>query len=148
LWIQLLKYVRFIPQCGILLRIVAKMIAQVVVFLVIFITVVVGFALAFHMLIGDAAYRFRGWGVACLSLFRMVVGDIDYEEIEATYNWLAVVLFFVYVAVSAILLLNLLIAMLNTAYVSVERATGECFYSLCVFIHSFIVFSFSFSHSR
>jgi hypothetical protein len=56
---------------------------------------------------------------------RMAVGDFDWQEVEHC-GPMAILLFFTYLALATILLLNLLIAMLNESYEQVvEKAQSE-----------------------
>lgn len=56
----------------------------------------------------------------------MTTGDFNWSEIEKSYDVLASILYFVFMAVSAILLLNLLIAMLNQSYTDIiDKARFE-----------------------
>jgi len=125
-WLNILRYMRIIKDLGILFRVITKMASDVVIFISVFLVFVVSFALAFHMSIGHKVYDFRTWGYSILALIRMVVGDFDWELIEDTNVVFVRILFFVYLMIAAILLINLLIAMLNKSYSDViQKAASE-----------------------
>jgi len=119
LWVKILKFIRIIQQFGILIRIILKMISNVIIFLIIFMVIVIGFALSFHVVIGANVDSFDSFGSSILTLFRITYGQFDWSGIQNSHNGLAVALYFLYVTTSAILLLNLLIAMLNQSYTQV-----------------------------
>ncbi len=69
----------------------------------------VGFGLAFHILL-PSVDSFRTWALSMLALFRILIGDLDLNQImELPQTTLAVILFIAQVIISSILLLNLLI---------------------------------------
>eukprot|EP01114_Cavostelium_apophysatum_P015287 TRINITY_DN4132_c0_g1_i6.p1 TRINITY_DN4132_c0_g1~~TRINITY_DN4132_c0_g1_i6.p1 ORF type:complete len:1033 (+),score=314.81 TRINITY_DN4132_c0_g1_i6:90-3188(+) len=125
-WFNLLRYMRAFRDVGVLFRVMTKMAGDVAIFLTIFLVFVVSFALAFHMLVGSKIHEFRSWGYAIMTLIRVIVGDFEWEHIEESNLAFVRVLFFAYLVIVPILLINLLIAMLNKSYSDVvERAVSE-----------------------
>jgi len=95
-------------------------------FLAIYGVFAIGFSLAFHILIGQSVESMRSWERAFFATYRMIFGDFDWDAIEGTQRYFAMGLLFVHLSVSAILMLNLLIAMLNKSYADiVEKSTQE-----------------------
>jgi len=125
-WLNILRYMRVIKDFGILFRVITKMMKDVITFIAVFMLFVVSFALAFHISIGTKIYNFRTWGYSILALIRMVVGDFDWAPIEETNIVYVRFIFYIYLVVASILLINLLIAMLNRSYSDViTKAASE-----------------------
>jgi Polycystin cation channel len=125
-WFTLLKFLRLHPDIGILLRIIKKELRDASIFLVVYLAVLFGFAVAFHMLVGVHYHDFRTVWSSTYALFRLSIGDFKTYSFGSTGDYLAFVLFILYLAISVILLLNLLIAMLNQSYANVyEEASLE-----------------------
>lgn len=62
LFVKLFKFLRIFEQIGILLRVINKMLNSVFIFLIIYVVIVMGFAMAFHILIGEKIDSYRSWG--------------------------------------------------------------------------------------
>jgi hypothetical protein len=61
---------RIVQEIGILMRIISLMVRQVFVFAFLLGVVSAGFALAFHVLLGEEVYSHRSWQWSILALIR------------------------------------------------------------------------------
>lgn len=148
-WVQLLRYVQYIPIVGPLARVLAKVLPDVAAFSVLFIVYLAGAAVAFSLAFGREVRRLQGqvlplpraltrhsplhqmaefstvW-VTLVSLFRGTFGDLDYDRMAEVNRVLAPVLAVLHLAIGGVLVINLLIALLNTRYeASHKEATQE-----------------------
>lgn len=97
---------------------------ELVKFSVVIFIVMLGFAMSFHALFGNV----ESFGVTCLHLFKGLLGDADFfdEFSGGRYDAVASFLFCVYLVVIAVMLLNLLIAVLSTSHSRIaEKADQE-----------------------
>jgi len=125
-WARLLKYMRVFKSFGILLRIILKMSIDLTIFMIVFMVFEVGFSLAFHGLLGQSVLSQNTWGASLGTVIRMgFFGDFNWDDFQQSQRILAMLLFFVHLLIAAILLLNLLIAMLNKSYADVIQSVTE-----------------------
>lgn len=80
--------------------------------------VMIGFAMSFHVLFRD----FDSFGETFLDLFKSMLGDTAFFEVFAglPYDGMATALLVIYLFIVAIMLLNLLVAILSTSHAKVE----------------------------
>lgn len=95
------------------------MIREVVQFAVVLVVVLLGFTVSFHILFGG----FNTYGETWLHLFKAMLADVEFFDDfpDKQYEAVATVLLVVYLVINAILLLNLLIAVLSTAHAKVQE---------------------------
>ncbi|CAN0446656.1 unnamed protein product, partial [Ascophyllum nodosum] len=94
-------------------------------FALILLVVILGFAMALFSLLRDADNSTFNFGDILLLLFKTLLGDVEaFEEFNDTpgnrYSFAGNLLLVLYLVVMTIMLLNLLIAVLSTAYAKVE----------------------------
>jgi hypothetical protein len=119
-FLKLLKYVRLNPRLNVLTRTIAACQQSMFGVLVLFVTVILGYAIAGWTLFGINVDRFRKLGTAMSSLVRMLVGDIDYEELRMENRFLAGLYFWSYMVLALFLLLNFLIAIISESFAAVS----------------------------
>lgn len=104
------------------------MIGELVKFGVVILVVMLGFAMSFHALFHDV----DTFGQTLLMLFQGMLGEVGFFEDFMTdeygeYEGVATALFVVYLLVIAIMLLNLLIAVLSTSHSKVQEKADQEF---------------------
>lgn len=89
------------------------------------IVVMLGFAMSFHTLFRDV----DTFGGTCLTLFKAMLGEVEFfEEFPGDdFDAVATALLVVYLIVIAVMLLNLLIAVLSTSHSKVEGKADQEF---------------------
>lgn len=89
------------------------------------VVVMIGFAMALHVLFRDL----DTFGQTFLHLFKAMLGDTAYfdEFSGERYDWVATILLVVYLFIVAIMLLNLLVAILSTSHAQVQDNVGREF---------------------
>jgi hypothetical protein len=119
-FLKLLKYVRLNPRLNVLTRTIAACQQSIFGVLVLFVTIIVGYAITGYTLFGVNVARFRNVGVSISSLVRMLVGDVDYEELRNENRFLAGLFFWTYMILALFLLLNFLIAIISESFAAVS----------------------------
>jgi hypothetical protein len=76
----------------------------------------VPFSVAFYVLFGKQVSDFSDMGRSFVSIIRMTVVDMDYDALHTADSVMAPILTVAWLFLSAILLLNLLVAMLSNSY--------------------------------
>lgn len=101
------------------------MTAELAKFGVVIIVVMLGFAMSFHALFGS----FDTFGGTCLTLFKAMLGEVGFFEDfpGEDFDAVATALFVIYLVVIAVMLLNLLIAVLSTSHSKVEGKADQEF---------------------
>jgi len=125
-WFKTLKFLRIFSELGVLLKVIRNMFNDILIWGVLFVMLTIGFSLAFYVSLGNVTWSYRNWGAAILTLIRVIFSDLTWSEIEITRRYFAYAFFFVYLFACAVVLLNLLIAMLSQTYeVIYEKAKQQ-----------------------
>ncbi|CBJ29682.1 Ankyrin Repeat Transient Receptor Potential Channel [Ectocarpus siliculosus] len=122
---RLLFFAQMLRFHGPMIQVVFSMTAELVKFGVVIIVVMLGFAMSFHALFGDV----DTFGGTCLTLFKAMLGEVDFfgSFPGNQYDSVATALFVIYLVVIAVMLLNLLIAVLSTSHSKVEGKADQEF---------------------
>jgi len=129
LWVKILGYARGFQNMGPFVRMLFKLVMDVRHFLVLLFLIVVGFALAFNVIVRDTSPDFSNFGLSLFSQYRMIFGDYSVifdptlEDLKTQYYGLFVLSRILYVGFSftvALILLNLLIAIMGNSYATVQ----------------------------
>lgn len=106
-------------------QVVFSMTAELAKFAVVIIVVMLGFAMSFHALFGSV----DTFGGTCLTLFKAMLGEVGFfDDFPGDdFDAVATALFVVYLVVIAVMLLNLLIAVLSTSHSKVEGKADQEF---------------------
>jgi len=121
LFLKVFKYLAVIPQMDILFATLRVAGLELLLFSLLFLIVVLGFAMSFYMAFGLDVHGYRTISNALLSLFQMVLGIFDYEELQASNRVLAPLLFSTFVVLVVLILMNIFLAILNDAFAVVSE---------------------------
>jgi len=135
-WIRGIKYLTMWPRLGILVRMVEKMMSEVAVFGIVFAFVIAAWANAFTVIMQDAPptededapNRFRNFGESLLMCARLSIGDFEFDDFTVfeAESKVMIALWLTFLAIGAVLMLNLLIAQLSNVYaVITENVEAE-----------------------
>jgi len=146
-WCLFVRFLRAFEFFGVLIVVLFNMFKDFFVLICVYFLFTLGFAGALSLLLSPYDNTVDYWGYSMVFLIRIGLGELNWNHIFNTGNVYATLLLLAYVVVSFLLLLNLLIAMLNTSFATVvksakhqymmERAklitsyTILYFYSLC-----------------
>jgi len=133
-WIHVLYYHAALKLTGPFVVMVYKMIfSDIVRFGSIFILLILGFGSAFYLLFDDPRsseiddFTFNTLGRSFQTVFLLTFGQVGYDqfdglgEINYARKIFALIYFYVYIVLSAILMLNLLIAMMGATFGAVQE---------------------------
>ncbi|CAM9696418.1 unnamed protein product [Hapterophycus canaliculatus] len=122
---RLLFFAQMLRFHGPMIQVVFSMTAELVKFGVVIIVVMLGFAMSFHALF----YEVDTFGKTCLTLFKAMLGELGFfDEFPGDeFDSVATALFVIYLVVIAVMLLNLLIAVLSTSHSKVEGKADQEF---------------------
>jgi len=114
-WIRVMNYLRVIKEVGVLVEIIVLMLYSLKALVMVWILFILAFAFAYTVSIGETTSSFAKFGDSLTYSFQASVGMTDPEPFSDAgmgplIMWVAEVIFL------SLFLLNLLIALLNTAY--------------------------------
>ncbi|GAQ91814.1 cytochrome b5 isoform [Klebsormidium nitens] len=127
---QLLHYYLASRELSSFVFTLSRMMYDLVKFMAVFILIWVGFALAFYILLGDlptpegssATFTSVNWSFTTFFIMLYSYAEFDFQAIEnSQVRAVAIVLWFFYLMLANLLLLNLLIAQFATTYEKVYR---------------------------
>ena len=132
LFARILSLSQIDDTLGPMTQIIWGMLSHLARFSVFFVVLIMSFALTFNVLLGGCEAgngSYVSFAYANLSLFKAMLGDFDFEDIMGTEECgyqpftknAATVLLVVFLVIVAILLMNLLIAVLSTVHAEVRR---------------------------
>eukprot|EP01084_Bolivina_argentea_P015925 29840_1 len=129
LWIRLTFFCVLSTNLGPMIRMVQRMMTDIIVFLEIIGIILIGFIVCLVFVVGDVLSAFASFPVAFLTLFRASQGDFDWDQLEdlegvnPAFLLFAYLIISVYMIIAAIVLLNLLIAMMAKTFDSINETT-------------------------
>uniref|UniRef100_A0A8C4QF05 Polycystin cation channel PKD1/PKD2 domain-containing protein n=1 Tax=Eptatretus burgeri TaxID=7764 RepID=A0A8C4QF05_EPTBU len=82
----------------------------------IFIVVLVSYSLAFHLIFGSKLSNFKSFSRSMGSLFAMLLGNATYNDLKKVDETMAITLYFSFMIISSVLLLDILAAIVGERY--------------------------------
>eukprot|EP00742_Colponemidia_sp_Colp-10_P013712 GILJ01015511.1.p1 GENE.GILJ01015511.1~~GILJ01015511.1.p1 ORF type:complete len:787 (+),score=111.80 GILJ01015511.1:54-2414(+) len=141
---RLLNVLAIHSKVGVLTRILNLMIFDLLLFVWIFGTLLIGFAGTFYSMFGDKLEDFSSFSRSCLSLFLAALGEFDMDALVVVSPSWGAFLLVLYLVVSALMLVNLLVAVFASTYDEIyKRAKGEWAY-----IRAYRIYRWSFVLKR
>eukprot|EP00164_Ancoracysta_twista_P006790 GFYU01009523.1.p1 GENE.GFYU01009523.1~~GFYU01009523.1.p1 ORF type:complete len:339 (-),score=116.09 GFYU01009523.1:115-1065(-) len=127
-YLRMFKYLStLMTNFGVLFIVVWQMLTDFLPFLLVYVVSMVAFSMAFHISLGADVFEYRTMMDAMMSTFRSIFGDIDYDAVRLTNPAIGSFLFVLQLFFGAILLINLLIAILNKAYEDVQELAATVY---------------------
>lgn len=121
LFLKFFKFLAVVPQMDLLFATIRTAGLELLLFSILFSIVILGFAMAFYMAFGLDVHGYRSISNALLSLFQMVLGIFDYDELWESNRILAPLLFTMFVILVVLILMNIFLAILNDAFAAVSE---------------------------
>lgn len=81
MWFKIFKYISITKRLTRISKALFKALPDVSAFFFVFIVLFIGFGISAHLLFGNDIKRFSSVGESFLTLFRMMLGDWDYDAI-------------------------------------------------------------------
>ena len=90
---------------------------EIIYFLIFYIILILGFVSMSHLTFGPYIEEYRTFGAAMVECFSIILGDFDYLALEEINSFMAVMFFYPYNLMFVFILANMLLAIMNTAYI-------------------------------
>jgi polycystin 2 len=119
-WVKLFKYISFNKTMTQLTSTLDKCSKDLMGFGVMFSIVFFAFAQLGYLLFGGQVENFKDFTTCLLTLFRIIVGDFDFDQLEAANRVLGPIYFIIYVFFVFFVLLNMFLAIINDTYAEVK----------------------------
>merc|ERR1712113_1180198 len=105
-----------------------RMLNDIATFFEIMLVLFLAFAMCLMFILGDVLDEFASPAIACITLFRALLGDFDFDNLAGAnvstgilYFGYGIVIF--YLVIGSLVLLNLLIAMMAKTFDAIEEDT-------------------------
>eukprot|EP00904_Undaria_pinnatifida_P012808 jgi/Undpi1/8658/HiC_scaffold_25.g11123.m1 len=116
---RLLFYAQILPSQGPMIQVIVSMTGELVKFVTLMLVVMLGFVMAFYSL-----FPLPGnFGVICLKAFKAMLGETHFfQDVSGdVFDTISTVLLVAYLIILTVMMLNLLVAVLNTAHTKVDK---------------------------
>jgi hypothetical protein len=90
---------------------------EIIYFLIFYIILILGFVSVAHLTFGPFIKEYNTFGDAMVECFSIILGDFDYLALEEVNSFMAVIFFYPYNIMFIFILANMLLAIMNTAYI-------------------------------
>jgi len=90
---------------------------EIMYFLIFYILLILGFVSVAHLTFGPFIKEYNTFGDALVECFSIILGDFNYLELENVNSFMAVMFFYPYNLMFVFILANMLLAIMNTAYI-------------------------------
>jgi hypothetical protein len=125
-WAKMVKYLKPFPYIGMLSITLQHAYYETLCFLILFFNVFIGWGMAFSSSFGGHMEQYSTVPQAMMSLFRMLLGDYEFDDMYDVDSTAASVLFVVYIVLVSFLLANMFVALLSNSYmVAKVRVMGD-----------------------
>ncbi|UYV82599.1 PKD2 [Cordylochernes scorpioides] len=119
-WIKFFKYISFNKTMTQLSSTLSRCSKDVAGFGTMFFIIFFAFAQLGYLLFGSQVEDFSSFMVAVFTLLRLILGDFDFEELEAANRVLGPIYFLSYVFFVFFVLMNMFLAIINDTYAEVK----------------------------
>ena len=120
-WIKLFKYISFNTTMTQLQLTLSRCATDIAGFSVMFFIIFVGYAQFGYLVFGQTIYNFSTFPESLFTLFRIILGDFDFHELEKADYVLGPIYFITYVFLVFFVLLNMFLAIINDTYSVVKE---------------------------
>ncbi|CAF1188330.1 unnamed protein product [Adineta steineri] len=120
-WIKIFKYVSFNKTMTQLSTTLSRCAKDVFGFTVMFMIVFLAYAQLGYLLFGSLIEDYKTFALSIFSLFRIILGDFDFDAILDAHRILGPIFFLTYVFFVFFVLLNMFLAIINDTYSEVKN---------------------------
>lgn len=125
-WGKMIKYLSPFPYFGLLTLTLQHAYFETLCFLILFFNVFIGWGMAFSSTFGAHMVQYSTVPHAMMSLFRLLLGDYEFDDMHEVDAALASILFVVYTVLMSFLLTNMFVALMSNSYtISKIRVFGD-----------------------
>uniref|UniRef100_A0A1I8G2W2 Polycystin-2 n=1 Tax=Macrostomum lignano TaxID=282301 RepID=A0A1I8G2W2_9PLAT len=115
-WVKIFKYISFNKTMTQLSSTLGACAKDLVGFAVMFFIIFFAFAQLGYLIFGTQVKDFREFQQAIFTLFRIILGDFDFHELENAHRVLGPIFFLLYVFFVFFVLINMFLAIINDTY--------------------------------
>ncbi|PAA66722.1 hypothetical protein BOX15_Mlig004710g1 [Macrostomum lignano] len=119
-WVKIFKYISFNKTMTQLSSTLGACAKDLVGFAVMFFIIFFAFAQLGYLIFGTQVKDFREFQQAIFTLFRIILGDFDFHELENAHRVLGPIFFLLYVFFVFFVLINMFLAIINDTYSEVK----------------------------
>eukprot|EP01043_Picozoa_sp_COSAG02_P059455 COSAG02_NODE_7584_length_2947_cov_3.399212_2_plen_481_part_00 len=125
-WGKMIKYLAPFPYFGLLTLTLQHAYYETLCFLILFFNVFIGWGMAFSSTFGSHMAQYSTVPHAMMSLFRLLLGDYEFDDMYEVDGTIASILFVVYNVLMSFLLTNMFVALMSNSYMlSKIRVFGD-----------------------
>ncbi|CAF0799781.1 unnamed protein product [Brachionus calyciflorus] len=120
-WIKIFKYIslnKTLDQLNSTLRKSAK---DIMYFCIIFFIILFAYAALGYVLFGETLADYQNFFKTLFTLFRIILGDFDFQSLRANFPYLGPIYFMSFVFIGFFILLNMFMAIINQSYTEVKE---------------------------
>jgi hypothetical protein len=128
IFLKILKFLRLNERVNILTRTLERAAQTIFTIVAVFSVVVLAYALAANVIYGGNMFEFRNISNSWSALFRLLIGDFDYEDMRNADQELTFVFFWSFVILGLFIFLNMIVAVIMDCFEE-ERKSTESFSS-------------------
>ncbi|KAL0214585.1 hypothetical protein P9112_006769 [Eukaryota sp. TZLM1-RC] len=125
MWFNLFKFLDLSNRLSLLTKVLKSSAKDVAAFAVIFGIIFMGYAFAGRLAFGIDVYEYRSMKHSFLSLFRMVVGDFDYDSIFLANRAIGPFFIISFMFLVFFILLNMFLAIINDTFTVVREQEAQ-----------------------
>lgn len=119
-WIKLFKYISFNRTMTQLQQTLSRCASDIAGFAVMFFIIFVAYAQLGYLIFGTIVSDFNSFHESMFTLFRIVLGDFNFHELEEANRVMGPIFFMTYVFLVFFVLLNMFLAIINDTYSEVK----------------------------
>eukprot|EP00002_Diphylleia_rotans_P032529 TRINITY_DN6842_c0_g1_i6.p1 TRINITY_DN6842_c0_g1~~TRINITY_DN6842_c0_g1_i6.p1 ORF type:complete len:2107 (+),score=310.40 TRINITY_DN6842_c0_g1_i6:43-6363(+) len=119
-WFRILYFLNIHPPFGLMLRIIGAMANEMIQFLILLSMIILSFGTAFYALYGPMISEFSTFRSVLYSVGLFLFGEFNFSEIEVENPVLGPIVFFLFMFLCVILLINFLVAILSSTYDAIQ----------------------------
>ncbi|XP_055851359.1 polycystic kidney disease 2-like 1 protein [Episyrphus balteatus] len=124
-WIQIFKYTKFNKTMMQFITTLQRCAKDLIGFSIMFSIVFIAFALLAVLIFGSTHSDFCNFSKAILTLMRTVLGDFDFDKLEAANRFLGPIFFISFIIFVFFILMNMFLAIINDTYSDVKSEIIE-----------------------
>eukprot|EP01043_Picozoa_sp_COSAG02_P046406 COSAG02_NODE_4336_length_5489_cov_5.862894_3_plen_745_part_00 len=125
-WGKMIKYLAPFPYFGLLTLTLQHAYFETLCFLILFFNVFIGWGMAFSATFGSHMVQYSTVPHAMMSLFRLLLGDFEFDDMYEVEGTIASIMFVLYNVLMSFLLTNMFVALISNSYVvSKIRVFGD-----------------------
>ncbi|XP_022315229.1 polycystin-2-like protein 1 isoform X1 [Crassostrea virginica] len=119
-WVKIFKYISFNKTMTQLSSTLGRCAKDLLGFAVMFFIIFLAFTQLGYLLFGTQVKDFSNFGNSFFTLFRIILGDFDFHQLEAANRYLGPIFFMLFVFFVFFVLINMFLAIINDTYSEVK----------------------------